>query len=311
MITTITLNPCIDRTVMLPSVSFGKLNIVEKSRSDIGGKGINVAVALKQLGVDVSCSGISFDGDSVKLREELDGFGIPHDFIVASGNMRMNVKIVETAKKEMTELNSPGEPVSKDVLDRFLSKLKELGSKSEIIVFAGRLPVRADADYYYRCIDALAGYTVKFIVDAAGEPLKHAIAAKPFLIKPNAYELGMLYDTEIKTVDDAVLLSRKITDQGVGYVCCSLGENGAVLVDSDNVWFASALNIEPKGFQGAGDSMIAGICKAMAKRLPPCEMLRYGTAAAAASLIREGTLLCQKSDFELFLKDVEVKELAI
>ena len=291
---------------MISSVSLGKLNIVEKSRTDIGGKGINTAVALMQLGVSAFCGGIGFEKDIDNLHDELGKFGLPFDFIIAPGEMRTNIKITDMTKKEMTELNCPGEPVSKIILDQFLEKLKIFGHSCDIIVFGGRLPNGADADYYRRCIDVLAEYPVKVILDTAGEPLKQAIAAKPFLIKPNAYELGILYDKEVKTVDDAVTLSQRVLDEGVSAVCCSLGEQGAVITDKDSAWFSPALNIEPKGFQGAGDSMIAGICKAMTENLPINEMLRYGTAASAASIIREGTLLCRKPDFDRFLKYAEV-----
>ena len=309
MITTITLNPCIDRTVMLPAVSPGEINLVEKSRSDIGGKGINLAVALTQLGLPVTCGGISFKGNNTQLYDSLDRLGIPYDFVVAPGDMRMNIKIVETSGNKMTELNSTGEHVSKKILDEFLGKLTHLGSNCDIVSLCGRLPNGAGTDYYKLCIEALSCYPVRVIVDAEGEPLKQAIQAKPYMIKPNAYELGTIFGREVHTVDEAAMLSRKIVDQGVEIVCCSLGDQGAIIAEKDSVWYAPALKIEPKGFQGAGDSMIAGICKAITEELPTKEMLRYGTAAAAASLIREGTLLCQKPDFESFLMDVEVIEL--
>jgi len=286
---------------MLPAVSLGGINLVEKSRSDIGGKGINVAVALTQLGIPATCGGISFNGNRTQLYEGLDKLNIPYDFTAAPGDMRMNIKVVETTKNEMTEFNSPGEPVSQKILNEFLEKLTVLGSKSDIMVLSGRLPNGAEMDYYKRCIKALDGYPVKVIVDAEGEALRQAIEAKPYMIKPNTYELGMVFEREVKTVEDAAMLSQKIIDQGVEIVCCTLGELGAVIVSKNETWYSPAPDIKPKGFQGAGDSMIAGICKAVTEGLPTKEMLRYGTAAAAASLIREGTLLCQKTDFERFL----------
>jgi len=306
MITTVNLNPCVDRAIMVPSVSLGKFNLAEKTRVDIAGKGINVAVALSQLDVPVVCAGIGFDGDRAKLYEGLDGFGIPYDFVIAPGEMRTNIKILDMAKNEMTEINSRGEPVNKNVLDQFLEKLKVLGKTSDIVVLGGRLPNGSDVDYYKRCIEVLSEYPVKVFVDADGEPLKQAIVAKPFLIKPNAYELGKLFDEEVNTVEDAIRLSKRVIDRGVSVVCSSLGDQGAVIVDSKSVWYSPAMNVEPKGVQGAGDSMIAGICKAITEGLPIKEMLRYGTAAAAASLIREGTLLCQKTDFERLLPSVEI-----
>jgi len=308
MITTITLNPCIDRTLTLSTVSLGQLNLVEKSRTDIGGKGINVAVALKQLDVPVRCVGISFAGNSTKLYESLDNLDIPYDFLIAPGDVRMNIKVVDTTKSEMTEFNSPGEQISRNVLEDFIGKLVTFAEDSDIIVLAGRLPNGADEDYYRNCIEVLKGYNVKIIVDAEGDALRHAITAKPYLVKPNAYELGMLFGREVHSFKDAVTHSKMIVEQGVEIVCCSLGALGAIIVDSDTVWIASALKIKPKGYQGAGDSMIAGICKAITEGQSPCEMLRYGIAAASSSLIREGTLLCQKTDFERFLADVAVEE---
>jgi len=291
---------------MLPSVSLGNLNLAKKSRIDIGGKGINVAVALKQLGVPVTCGGICFEGESEKLYEELKILDIPFNFVIAPGDIRTNIKIMDLNKNEMTEINSLGEPVCNDILDKFLDDLKKSGETCEIVVLGGRLPNGAGTDFYKKCIEVLSEYPVKVIVDSDGEPLKQAVKAKPYLIKPNAYELGMLFDEEIKTPEKAISLSKKIIDSGVNIVCCSLGEHGAVIVDNKNAWYSPALNIVPKGLQGAGDSMAAGICKAITENLPPSEMLRYGTAAAAASIIREGTLMCRKPDFDLFLPDVKI-----
>jgi len=310
MITTVTLNPCVDLTVALPSFSPGKLNLVEKTRADISGKGINLAIVLAELNVPAVCAGINYTGNEngALLEEKLGGLGIPFEFVKAPGEMRTNIKIMDEAKNEMTELNGRGEPVSTEILDRVLEKLKALGEESEIIALGGRLPNGADEHYYRQCIEALSGYRAKIVVDADGGALKKAIEARPYLVKPNAYELGALFGCEVRTREDAVMLSREIIARGVEVVCCSMGEGGAVIVNEGGAYFSPALPIVPKGFQGAGDSMAAGICKAITEERPIQDMLRFGMAAAAASIIKEGTMLCERADYEGFLGRVEVME---
>ncbi|HBF40160.1 MAG TPA: 1-phosphofructokinase, partial [Firmicutes bacterium] len=108
---------------------------------------------------------------------------------------------------------------------------------------------------------------------------------------------------------DIVRISRSLIEQGVSIVCVTMGKDGAVMVSSDQAWFAPGSDIQVRGVQGAGDSLVAGICMAMEQQLEIPEMLRYGVAAANASLIREGTLLCTADDFQKMLHQVMIENI--
>lgn len=309
MITTVTLNPCVDLTLYLPELNAGGLNLVERSRTDTCGKGVNVSVVLRTLGIATKCSGISFDGGAAQLDAFLEQQCIARDFAIAHGNLRTNIKLMDMNKNEMTEVNSLGDPVGESVILEYLDKLKKLAWESSIVVFSGRIPNGGGADIYRRSLEAVAGSRVITIVDAEKEPLKQAIKAKPFLIKPNLYELEETFGRKIRSRDDALKACRKIIKRGVSVVCCSMGGDGAIIADEAEAWFSPALPIEVKGFQGAGDSMVAGICKAIKDRRPLEDLLRYGVAAASGSLEREGTLLCRLEDFDRLLPLVHVKKI--
>jgi 1-phosphofructokinase len=309
MITTVTLNPCIDYTIRVPGVNLGELNLVASSRTDMAGKGLNVSIVLKELGVGTLCTGISFAGNHGLLRAHLDRLGVPHDFVVAPGDIRTNIKLMDTNSNTMTELNSRGNPVPGAVLDEAAAKIVGYAAKSDMLVMSGRIPNGAGEDIYRRLMQKLRGFPCRVVVDAERQPLAEAVKEKPYLIKPNLFELEHTFGRKAQTVPEILAVCGWIISSGVELVCVSMGERGALIASRDAAYQADALDIAPKGFPGAGDSMVAGICKAATEHLGLEAMLRYGVAAASASLILEGTQLCQRADFEEMAGRVAVRKL--
>lgn len=305
MITTVTLNPCIDLTLTLPGLTVGGLNLVERRRVDVSGKGVNTAIVLKELGLEVRCSGISFTGNGSLLADRLAELNIPGCFVMAPGEIRTNIKVVDAAKNEMTELNSPGDPVEPGLLEELLLKLEVLAADSEIVTFNGRIPNGATEEIYRFCLERVSRSNPRTVLDAEKAPLRFAVAARPFLIKPNLYELEAAFGETVASREDIVRVCRGIIAQGVAVVCVSMGREGAIIVDEKRAFHAAAPALTPRGFQGSGDSMVAGICKAVAEGGGIEDMLRFGVAAASASIIREGTLLARREDYERFLGQVK------
>lgn len=311
MITTVTLNPCIDLTLFLDELAVGGLNLVKGSRSDIAGKGLNVSVVLRMFGLSTMCLGISFDGNGAQLDAFLEERCIARDFTVAHGNIRINIKLMDGLRQEMTEVNSYGDVVGAAVVADYLEKLKHYARRSSMLVFSGRIPNGGPDSYedvYRRSLETVKDLPALTIVDAEKEPLRQAVDAKPYLIKPNTHELEETFGCKIHSNRDVADACRDIIKKGVKVVCCSMGGDGAMIVDKNEAWYARPMDIEPRGFQGAGDSVVAGICKAIHDRLGLQDMLRYGVAAASGSLTREGTLLCRRSDFDRLLPLVRLEE---
>ena len=308
MVTTVTLNPCIDYTVAVPGLIQGGLNLTESARLDMSGKGINVSTVLEELGVHSFAAGLSFADNHSQLTSHLDKLNIAHDFAVAPGAIRINIKMNDSTTNTMTEINSRGSIVESGLLAAALDKAAKLAAKSELLVMSGRLPNGAPDDTYRTLTRKARAAGCKVVVDAEGAPLMEAVKEAPYLIKPNLYELEHTFGRKVQTISEILSVCGWIISGGVELVCVSLGERGALIASRNQAFYAKALDITPKGFQGAGDSMVAGICKAAAEGLGLEDMLRFGVAAASGSLIREGTLLCRRADFEVLLRQVEVTE---
>lgn len=310
MVTTVTLSPCIDLMVRVPALAAGQLNLASATRTDVAGKGVNVSVVLRALGQATLCTGITFDGNGQQLDDYLEQQTISRRFATAHGNIRTNIKVYDDTTGEMTEINHLCDPVDAVAVTDYLQRMAECAAQSSIMVFSGRVPAGVAPDIYRRSLQAIAHLPVKVIVDAEGEPLRQALLEKPYLIKPNTYELETAFDCKISSPEDAVTVCRqKIIGQGAQVVCVSLGGDGAVIVDENQAFYAPPLDIVVEGFSGAGDSMVAGLCKGMLEGLGIDGMLRYGVAAASASLLRPGTQLCRRADFDRLLPLVTVQAL--
>ncbi len=307
MITTICLNPCFDKTVEMDSLRLGAVNRIKKLRVDLGGKGINVAVVAKRLGLDVQCIGTMGEEGSQELSEMMDREGLSHRFLTIPGRVRTNMKICLKGEKGVTEINEPGASLSPEGLKRFFDLAREATKDSEIVVINGSLPPGCPEGTYRDLMLALAGK--KCILDTEGHELEQgAKKARPFLIKPNLREMEVTLGLELRTmrsIRDAGLLFIQL---GVEHAVISMGNLGAMYVDHDRTLFAPALRVETKSTVGAGDAMIGGMLLGYEREGDMAKAFRYGVAAGAASVMTEGTQLIVKEEFERLLDQVRVQE---
>ncbi|MDR1509924.1 MAG: 1-phosphofructokinase family hexose kinase [Synergistaceae bacterium] len=304
MISTVTLNPCTDLTVTVDDLKIEATNHIVGTRRDIGGKGINVSVALHQMGYPTKCLGIRFRQDGDSLTSALGLLGIPFDFVQEDGSMRTNIKIFNRKKRAMTELNEMGGSVSMKTLDLVTRKICESAAESTILVLAGSVPRGVPRTVYHDIVQKLNGSGVKVIADVRGDLLANVLCGGVFLIKPNIGELEEAVGRPIHSFAELIREARNINNLGVRYVCVSMGIHGAAIIGGHECWYASAPDVEVRGLQGAGDSMVAGMCIAMEKNLTAKEMLRYGTAVCGGSLMREGTLMCTREGLDYMLARV-------
>jgi 1-phosphofructokinase len=303
MIMTVTLNPCIDKTLTIASFTHGGMNRVIHERQDIAGKGINVSAALAGLGCESVCTGFNYADNGVLVMEYLDGLGIAYNFISVPGTVRTNIKLFEQDTQVMTEINQSGAYVSPGSVEALLAFIKK--EQPEWLVLSGSRPQGIAADIYARILEQSAGYT---ILDTEGEALRLGLSCvkKPFLIKPNLYELENAFNVHLPTHRDISEFCNGLLGGGLVYVCVSMGKDGALLIGAEGTFFAEAPDIPVRGTQGAGDSMVAGFLWGLAQNLGAGELLRCAVAAASASVVREGTLLCEGEGFTKMLKLVRV-----
>ena len=309
MLVTVTLNPCIDRLAEVAAFTYGGMNRVSRTRIDAAGKGVNVAVAYAHLGGESLCTGFHYVSGSELITGLLDAEGIPCDFIRVPGTVRTNFKIHDHATGQTTEINESGSPVEAEALSALADKIGELARNADTLVFSGSVPPGVPADIYRTLIGIARDAGARCVLDAQGEFLRTGIEAGPVLIKPNLFELESTFGVKITDTAEIVTVARSLIGDGVSIVAVTLGSAGAAIVDADGAWYAPAIPIEAGGLCGAGDAAVAGFCRAMEEGLLLPDILRYGVAAATASVILPGTRLCTRPDFDRYLSRVAIEPL--
>lgn len=256
MIYTVTLNPALDYVMDVGEVKKGETNRSLSESISFGGKGINVSVILKELGVSSTALGFvaGFTGD--KLVTELDKTGINTDFVyLESGMTRINVKL---RSDEITEINAGGPEITDGDMLRLIKKL-ECISNGDTLVLSGSVPKSAPQDIYEKMIGAVSDRAVRLVVDASGKLLLNCLKHRPWLIKPNKSELEELVGRTLTSEDEIVTAAKELQVVGAMNVLVTLGGDGAVLVcENGETFFRKAFKITPKNTVGSGDSTVAG-----------------------------------------------------
>lgn len=306
MITTVCMNPSFDKTASVDTLATGGLNRLRDVRMDVGGKGVNVAVVLKRLGVPVSCVGCLGERGRESFLQMIRQEGVPFDYLPMPGEVRTNLKLLDNSTRAITEFNEPGISMDSAQLEDFLTLLGEKAGESEYVVLSGRLPEGCAEATYQRCLKTLEGK--KCVLDCAGETLLHGVKERPFLIKPNLPEIEGIMKKELRTLRglrDAALF---LIEYGAQNVIISMGKYGAMLVSRTDTFFAPALMVEARSTVGAGDAMIGGVLAGLSRGESLAESFRWGVAAGAASVMTDGTQLLRRPDFEALLPKVTVQE---
>ena len=307
MISAVTLNPCIDRTVFLPSLIVGGHNVASRVQNDVSGKGINVNVVLSNLGVETKAVGFEFRRSGTPVKAFLDSLSIPSDMVSVDAELRVNTKLFDSGAMEMTEINCKGPHIGKDAVEELMRVFERNLDGTDIIVIDGSVPPGVPIDIYKTMTELAHAKGIKVVLDATGDLLAKGLEARPDIVKPNVGELELLIGRKLSGIGEWVAACNDLTAQGVGAVCLSLGGDGALYVTGDKAWYSKGLDIEVRSFQGAGDSLVAGICLGIMAGYEPETLLRSAMAAAHGSLLRDGTLLCLREDYDKFFEIMPVE----
>ncbi|MFW5988157.1 MAG: 1-phosphofructokinase [bacterium] len=280
MITTVTLNPALDKILQLNSLKVGELNPVEKSLEKAGGKGINVARIVHKLNREVLAISLMGGYTGEVLQRIIKEEGIPSSIIDIQEKTRENIKIVEKSGSE-TEINQKGCLDIKDY-HKFLENFKNEIKKTDLLVLSGSLPQGLPSDTYCQLIELAQKENLKTILDTSGQALEIAINSKPYLIKPNIAELRSLFKLELRKISDIITAAKSIIAKGVNTVVISLGAKGALYIQKNCYYHLRPPLLKiAETTVGAGDSMVAGLAIAISENMSLKEMSKYSTALAS------------------------------
>ncbi|MCM1100223.1 MAG: 1-phosphofructokinase [Clostridium sp.] len=294
MICTVTFNPSLDYIVEVDDFKTGMTNRTTSELMLPGGKGVNVSIVLKNLGIDNTALGFSAGFVGAEITGRLDEMGIRTDFIpIAKGNSRINVKLRSI---DGTEINGMGPDIGDDRVELLMEKLDTL-REGDVLFLAGSIPTSMSADIYRRIMERLQDRRILIVVDATGELLVNVLPYHPFLIKPNNHELGEIFHVKLKDREEVVPYGRKLQEMGARNVLISMAGEGAVLVAEDgSVYKEPAPKGRPVNGVGAGDSMVAGFMAGWLERHDYEHAFYMGLAAGSASAFSE--YLCTRAEVE-------------
>ena len=285
MITTVTLNAAIDKTYYLPRLELGKLTRASRLYADPGGKGVNVARVILQLGMPVTATGFVAGSNGDYITRQLGQQGIAHDFVSVEGESRLCLNMIDESTGVSTELLEPGPVIAAEALERFKEKLSELAGKSRIVCFSGSLPQGVPAAYYAELIALVKEQGAIAFLDTSGEPLQHAVRAVPYFIKPNEHEVHHLFDDRPATEGELLDKLRLLQQSGIALVSLSLGEKGSLSLYDGQLYRTAAPKIEAVNTVGCGDAFVAGMAVGLAQQLPVEEMLTLAIASGTANAL--------------------------
>lgn len=294
MVYTVTFNPAVDYIVHTDELKVGMTNRSEREEIYFGGKGINVSLVLRELGIKSKALGFVAGFTGAAIEKALSESGVDADFVhLDNGFSRINVKIKSSAE---TELNGSGPDIPEKALLELFEKLDEI-KDGDTIVLAGSIPADLPEDIYERILKRLRSKKIRAVVDATKDLLLNVLKYEPFLIKPNNHELEEMFGVELQSVDDIIIYAKKLREMGAQNVLVSMAGNGAVLLDENGeTHICGVCRGTVKNSVGAGDSMVAGFIAGCEKSYKYA--LKLGTASGGATAFSDG-LARKEKIFEL------------
>ena len=312
MIITVTLNAALDRSLTVPILQLGQRHRASDVLTLAGGKGINVARALKRLDHPVVATGLAGGRTGTRIVEQLTEESILNDFVRIRQESRTSTLVVDPTSGTQTEINEWGPKVSETELEMLLDKIRYLSRSAEAVVFAGSLPRGVADGFYGDAARELARRGVRVALDTEGEPLRLGLEAEPWLVSPNQHEAEQLVGQELFDEEDFLMALDTIAELGARNVHITL-ENGcfALVREERQVrrYRAVTPRLEPVSVVGAGDAFLAQWLTAVLDGAPSEDALRLAAAAGAASVLEVGAGRFDPAEARRLASAVEVNEL--
>jgi 1-phosphofructokinase/tagatose 6-phosphate kinase len=313
VIVTVTLNAALDRTLTVPNFQRGQRHRASDVLTLAGGKGINIARALKRLDVPVVATGLAGGRTGTRIVEELTAEAILNDFVRIGEESRTSTAVVDPTESSYSEINEWGPRVTDVELETLLEKLRYLSRGADFVVFAGSLPRGVEEDFYAEAIRELSRRGVQVVLDSEGQPLRLGTEAEPWLVSPNQREAEHVVGQELEDEEDFLMALDALAELGARNVHITLESGCYALFREDRQvrrFRALAPSVETISTVGAGDVLLAQFIAAHVAGKPAEESLKVAVAAGAASTLEVGAGRFDPRDAGRLVAGVQVVELA-
>jgi 1-phosphofructokinase family hexose kinase len=314
VILTVTLNAAIDRTVAVPNFRLGHRHRAVESRTVAGGKGINVARALKLLGRPVIATGFAGGPTGSRLLDQLLEEAVLTDFTRIAAETRINLAVVDPTSGEQTEINERGPAVSPEEVESFVARVGYLAGGAKLCVLAGSLPPGAGEDLYARLVKDLGERDVPVVLDVEGDAMLAGLRAGASIVTPNEREAEELVGQEFADRNDLVHGLSELVRLGAVEAAITRPDGCvAVVGEGTERRFLEVRteSLEPVSTVGSGDAFLAGYVAARYDGRSPGDCLAYGVACGAESTQHFGAGMVDRNQVERLLGEVHVQDLEV
>jgi 1-phosphofructokinase family hexose kinase len=313
MILTVTLNPALDRTMLVPNFQGGFRHRATETVVQPGGKGINVARTARALGRPVIATGFIGGRKGDQIVSDLNDEGILCDFVRVAGESRISTAVVDPSTNTVTEINEQGPEITSDEFAMLHDKLDYLGKAVDVVVFAGSIPPGLDDGCYADLIQHVRRLGLTSFFYTYGEPLRLGIKAHPDYVFPKLVEAENVIGYEFTGLDDRIKAAKLLREMGGGsvvityrYGCVAEIADG----DGSRTFVGKIPDVDVISPLGWGDTFVGGYAVRLLEGDSPAECLRFGLGCAAASLIRYGAGVFWPADVERLAEAVELEEVS-
>jgi 1-phosphofructokinase len=291
MITTVTANPALDRTLYLTSLTPGAVHRAQHAMVEPSGKGVNVALALKTAGQEVTAVLPVGGSSGPELVAMLDAAGLIHRDVPIAGTVRSNISLIE-ADGTTTKVNEPGPRLSPTEVNGLIVAALEVSSVGEWLAWCGSLPAGFHETTLAAALAEARSAGRLVALDSSGTALATVLSRRPadlpHLVKPNADELAEVTGRPLRTLGDVADAAALLVERGVETVLVSLGGDGAILINDQCALHGEAPVEKVVNTAGAGDGFLAGYLAAVQQ--PADQRLMSALRFGAAAVRHHGTL---------------------
>jgi 1-phosphofructokinase family hexose kinase len=312
MIITVTANAAIDKTLTVPNFHTGFRHRASQSLTLPGGKGVNIARALKTLEQPVIATGLVGGRTGQQIVEGLTREGILNDFVRIQGESRTSTAVIDPTNMSQTEINEYGPVVTEQERQAFLDKVDYLAKGANYVIVAGSLPRRVPDDFYQQVLQTVKRHRCLSVLDTSAEPLRLGVRAHPDFVSPNVHEAEDLVGHEFHDEQDVVDATGIIQEMGAQNVMITMPDGCYARVKHSRrfrVYHASIPLIETVvSTVGSGDAFLAGFIASRFQRAEVPDCLRFGLACGAANTQRYGAGVFDPDEVERLYKAARVEE---
>jgi 6-phosphofructokinase 2 len=312
-ILTVTLNPAVDVATSVPKVIAGPKLRCGQPRFDPGGGGINVARAICKLGGTAKALTAVGGAMGDRLLALLAAEAVPALPVHVSGETRQSFAVTDDSTGAQYRFSVPGQDMTAHDADLLLTEITAHTAQDSYLVLSGSIAPGLPADFHGQIIAATSARTPKVIVDTALDALTQMITqptAPVDLLRIDQAEAEQAAGRPLLSVSESVAFAADLVARGVAKtVITGRGAEGSVLVSADHRFMCHAPVVQVRSKIGAGDAFVGALTLTLARGSSPDIALRYGVAAASATVETEGTALCDKDTAAALFAKCAIEEL--